>query len=185
MLKKSFIALLLTLTTLFMACSSSKEEDANNLLATNEFVLKTLSNQEYVIKKEGSGFILEGEADKILLIDIFATWCPPCQAEAKHLANLQKKYQDNLVVVGITIEESITQEQLNAFKEEYKANYPLSYSSDNRRVVDAVAHTLKVGRNFGIPLMALYKNGHLINYYQGVVEEEFLESDIKSALGIH
>jgi len=32
--------------------------------------------------------------------------------------------------------------------------------------------------------MAMLKNGVLINYYQGAVEEEFIESDIKKALGL-
>jgi thioredoxin-like negative regulator of GroEL len=51
------------------------------------------------------------------------------------------------------------------------------------RIIDAVAEKLNVGRDFGIPLMAMYKDGKLVNYYQGATEEEFIESDIKKALG--
>ena len=186
MLKKSFLTLLITFSTLFTACSSQKDqEDANTILSSNEFVLQSLANKEYAIKKENGGFVLENNQDKILIIDIFATWCPPCQAEAQHLAHLQEKYKDNLVVFGVSVEDGITQQQLEAFRQTYGATYPLVYTSENRRLVDAVAKSLKVGRNFGIPLMAMYKNGHLINYYQGATEEEFIESDIKTALGKH
>ncbi|MFT7859931.1 MAG: TlpA disulfide reductase family protein [Sulfurimonas sp.] len=183
MLKKSIYSLSIVFSLVFTACSDSKDEEANALLATNQFVLKELSGQEYKVQKANSGFVLADQKDKVIMLDIFATWCPPCQAEASHLANLQKKYKNELVIIGITIEDSITAAQLQTFRNEYGADYALVRSSENRRMVDEIAKNLNIGRNFGIPLMVMYKDGKIINYYQGATEEEFIESDIKRALG--
>lgn len=183
MLKKSFLSLTIVITILFNGCSSSKEEDANALLATNEFVLKDLLGAELRISKENGGFVLTSDKNKIIMLDIFATWCPPCQAEASHLSSLQEKYKGDLMIIGISIEDDITLAKLQEFQTQYNAHYTFVSSSENRRIVNEIAKNLDIGRNFGIPLMVMYKNGKLINKYQGATEEEFIESDIRRALG--
>ncbi|MDH4944233.1 TlpA disulfide reductase family protein [Sulfurimonas sp. C5] len=182
MLKKSILSLSVAIGLFFTACSKN-DNDANALLSTNEFVLKEISGKEYVVTKLDNGFALKDQKEKIVILDIFATWCPPCQAEASHLTKLQEKYKDNLTVIGISVEDDINSTKLQKFRTEYNAQYPLAGSSENRRIINAVATTLNIGRNFGIPLMAMYKNGKLVNYYQGATEEEFIESDIQRALG--
>lgn len=175
---------LISIALLFQACSSDdKDKDANSMVSTNEYVLTELNKTQYLVQKVKNGFTVDEAEGKVIIFDIFATWCPPCQAEATHLTSLQEKYKDDLLILGITIEEGITKEKLEAFKTEFNAQYPIVNSSENRRFVNDVASELQIGRNFGIPLMALYKDGKFINFYQGVVEEEFLESDIKRALG--
>lgn len=181
MLKKSFLSLSIIIGLFFSACSN--DNDTNSLLSTNEFVLKEISGKEYVITKVTNGFALKEQQDKIIILDIFATWCPPCQAEASHLSNLQEKYKDSLTIIGISVEDDLNSTKLQEFRTQYSANYPLVTSSENRRIINAVATDLNIGRNFGIPLMAMYKNGKLVNYYQGATEEEFIESDIQRALG--
>jgi thiol-disulfide isomerase/thioredoxin len=190
MSKIKILSTLVAFSLLFSACSNDASDtkesvaDANSVLSTNEFVLTGLNKKEYVIKKANKGFTLDGAKGKVIILDIFATWCPPCQAEASHLASLQKKYKDSLVVLGVTIEQGIEDEKLQAFRKEHEADYALVNSNENSRLIEAVATKLKIGKNFGIPLMAMYKDGVLINYYQGATEEEFIESDIKKALGL-
>ena len=188
MSKLSIFTALLATSLLFQACSKDSDktdsaQKANAMLATNEFVLTGLDSKQYVLQKEGDGFILKGAKDKVLILDTFATWCPPCQAEASHLASLQKKYKDDLVVIGITVEDNVENSKLKDFRFQFNANYTLVNSNENHRIIDEIAKKLKVGRDFGIPLMAMYKDGKLVNFYQGATEEEFIESDIKQALG--
>lgn len=185
MSKNLILSTLVVLTLLFSACSENKTEtleDANAMLSTNEFTLTSLENKQYTVNKGVDGFSVKDAKDKVIILDIFATWCPPCQAEASHLSSLQQKYKDSLLILGVTIENDISNQKLQDFSNKFNANYVLVNSSENSRLVNAVANKLKIGRNFGIPLMAMYKNGKLINYYQGAVEEEFIESDIKKAL---
>ena len=154
------------------------------MLATNEYVLTALNNTQYIAKKEANGFSVENTQGKVVIFDIFATWCPPCKAAASHLSALQAKYKDKLVIIGITIEDSISNEKLLEFRKMYDAQYTLVNSKENRRLVDAIAKSLEVGERFPIPLMAMYLDGKLINHYVGAIEEEFVDSDIKRALGL-
>jgi len=187
MLKTSILSTLLTFTLLFQACSSentTQTKNANDMVATNEYVLTALDNTQYVAKKEANGFSLENTQGKVVIFDIFATWCPPCRAAASHLSALQEKYKDNLVIIGLTIENDIANEKLLEFRKMYNAQYILVNSKVNRRLVDDIAKNLQVGERFPIPLMAMYLDGKLIKHYVGAIEEEFIESDIKRALGL-
>ena len=178
---------LLAIGLLFGACSKEKEnseQEANSLLATNEIVLTSLDKKQYDVEKTPDGLKLEGAKGKVVIYDIFATWCPPCQAEASHLASLQKKYKNKLIILGVTVENNIPNAKLEEFRKQYHADYTLVNSSENMRLINAVAKQLNLGRDFGIPLMVLYKDGKILNYYQGATEEEFIESDIKKALGL-
>ncbi len=184
MLKTSILSTLLTFSLLFQACSSDNESDANDMIATNEYVLTAIDNTQYVVKKETNGFSLENAQGKVVIFDIFATWCPPCKAAASHLTSLQEKYKENLVIVGVTIEDDISNEKLQEFRKMYDAHYILINSDQNRRLIEDIARHLEVGERFPIPLMAMYLDGKLINHYLGAIEEEFVESDIKRALGL-
>src|SRR4249920_43072 len=42
---------------------------------------------------------------KVVLVNFWATWCPPCRAEIPDLIKLQDKYRDKLVVLGISEDE--------------------------------------------------------------------------------
>ena len=194
MLNKSIMSLIFLSALIFQGCSSDSSsekqvtqvDEANSMIAKsqNEYILTSTDTKQYVVKKEANGFVLEGAEGKVLIIDIFATWCPPCKAAASHLSSLQEKYKDDLVILGVTIEDDIPNEKLEDFKKQYNANYVLVNSTVNRRLVNDVAAALEVGDRFPIPLMALYKDGKLINHYVGAVEEEFIASDIKKAMGI-
>ncbi len=189
MLKLSLFTSIITLSLLFSACSNTDNSSdevnaANSILSSNEFSLTSLDNTIYTVKKSPTGFSVKEAQGKVIILDIFATWCPPCQAEATHLSSLQEKYKDTLLVLGITVEDNIDNSKLLDFRSEFNANYVLVNSSENSRLITALAKKLNVGQNFGIPLMAMYKDGQLVNFYQGAVEEEFIESDIKKALGL-
>ena len=186
MLKKAFLySLLLLFSTLFTACSN----DANDMLSSNEHVLTSLQGKQIVVKQDGDGFYLDGDKDKLVLFDIFATWCPPCQASASHLSSLQDKYKNDIVVIGVTIEQpertaegALINDKLNKFRLKHNARYTMVNSDENSALSDAITKSLKMGPRYPIPLLAMYKNGKYINHYVGAVQEEFVESDIKRAL---
>ena len=59
---------------------------------------------------------------KVVLVNFWATWCPPCRAEIPDLVELQKKYKDDLVVLGISEDEGPV-ESVRAFAIDHKVNY--------------------------------------------------------------
>ena len=185
MLKKSVFFLLITLTILIQGCNKKDEtaKSANDMITPNVYVLTNLKNEKMTVRKEATGYTLDGAKGKVVIFDVFATWCPPCQGEALHLSSLQEKYKDDLVIIGVTIEDKITNKELEDFRTEHTANYALVNSDQNRRFINALTETLDLGERFPIPMMAMYIDGELVNYYIGAVQEEFIESDIKKALG--
>jgi len=188
MFKKTLLTLIFIVAIFSQGCSNDEEttdkkiEEVNSILSSNEFVLTSTDNKQYVITKTENGFVLNNDKEMMIIFDIFATWCPPCRATAPILSDLQKKYKKNLIVIGITIEDGISHEKLNQFKKMNSANYVIVNSSANRPLISEIASMLKLGTNFPIPLMAIYKDGKLVNHYVGATEEEFVESDIKTAL---
>ena len=62
---------------------------------------------------------------KVVLVNFWATWCPPCRAEIPDLVALQDKYRDKLVVLGISEDEDATPQAVKAFGVEQKMNYPI------------------------------------------------------------
>ncbi|MDY0123786.1 TlpA disulfide reductase family protein [Sulfurimonas sp.] len=185
MFKKYILVISVISAILFQGCSSNedKKSSANEMIAAKEYVLSGLDKKQYIVKKEGNGFKLEGADGKIVIFDIFATWCPPCRAAASHLSSLQEKYKDDLVIVGITIEDKIADAKLQEFANTYGAKYILVNSDQNRRLVNELVQELELGERFPIPTMAMYRDAKLINYYVGATEEEFIDSDIRNALG--
>ncbi len=181
MFKKTLISLSVILPLIFMGCSSSDEE--SSMVASSTFHLTDTDGVDYNVTKSGLNFTVQGHEEKIIMFDIFATWCPPCRAEAPNLAHLQKKYRNELLILGVTIEDNIPNEKIEYFKEEYGADYVIVNSKENELLYRAIASATKVGQRFPIPLMVMYKDGQYITHYVGQTPEEMIESDIKKALG--
>jgi len=63
---------------------------------------------------------------KVVLVDFWATWCPPCRMSIPELVKLQDKYRDEgLEILGISLDDPNDElnRYLNEFKEKYKINY--------------------------------------------------------------
>jgi thiol-disulfide isomerase/thioredoxin len=65
---------------------------------------------------------------KVVLVNFWATWCPPCLAEIPDLIALQNKYREQLIVVGIS-EDEISPEIVKRFADERKINYPIAMTT--------------------------------------------------------
>ena len=75
---------------------------------------------------------------KVVLVNFWATWCPPCRAEIPDLIALQEKYRDHLVVVGIAEDEG-SDDDVKHFVAEHKINYPIVISTaELRKIFPAV-----------------------------------------------
>lgn len=65
---------------------------------------------------------------KVVILDFWATWCPPCRTAIPELVDLQDKYKGKgLVILGIStdIPNRVSDEKLRAFGKRFKINYPI------------------------------------------------------------
>jgi thiol-disulfide isomerase/thioredoxin len=71
---------------------------------------------------------------KVVIVNFWATWCPPCRAEIPDLIALQAKYREHLVVVGISEDEGSV-DGVKRFVAEHKINYPIVMSTPELRKI--------------------------------------------------
>lgn len=77
---------------------------------------------------DGKAISLASYKGKIVLLDFWATWCPPCRADAPALEKLHQQHQD-LAIIGISVsEERATVEK---FLREYPRGYPVALTTEN------------------------------------------------------
>ena len=66
---------------------------------------------------------------KVVLVNVWATWCSPCRREIPDLVALQSKFKDNEVsVVGLTVEEPDKESLVRAFAKQFSINYKIGFS---------------------------------------------------------
>jgi thiol-disulfide isomerase/thioredoxin len=71
---------------------------------------------------------------KVVIVNFWATWCPPCRAEIPDLIALQDKYRDHLQIVGISDDDD-PPATVKKWAVEHKINYPIVMSTPALRKV--------------------------------------------------
>lgn len=110
---------------------------------------------------------------KVVLVNYWATWCPPCRIETPGLVNVANEYESRGVeVVGVTMDENLS--DVPPFVEKYKIPYQILLPGDDPNVGSG---------GMALPTTFLYdKNGKLAKKYTGIVLESTLKSDIEVLL---
>jgi len=77
----------LLLVVFFIGCSSTKEETLDKPVYKNgdKIELTSVSGSKLTLLRKDGGFVEVGHEDKILILDVFGTFCVPCQKEAANL----------------------------------------------------------------------------------------------------
>ena len=111
----------------------------------------------------GGTFRLSDYKDKVVVLDLWATWCGPCRMEIPHLVELNKEYKGKGVeVVGLTTENPASDaEKVGQFAKEFDIDYKLGWANAN------VALSLMAG-NTSIPqTFVIAPGGRIITKFRG------------------
>ncbi len=110
---------------------------------------------------------------KWVLINFWATWCPPCISEIPELTSLHNAHQENdLVVIGIAMD-SGSSKKVADFAKAHGISYPVVMG--NQEIA------AQIGEMEVLPTSYLYSpNGEQVSYQPGGVTRESIEAYIKS-----
>jgi thiol-disulfide isomerase/thioredoxin len=95
----------------------------------SEYPLIPVAMAQTEIKKtDDATFKLEDKKGKVILINLWATWCGPCRGEMPHLVEMQETYgEKGFEVIGLDIDPEPV-EEINEFAKTMKLNYQLGWA---------------------------------------------------------
>ena len=78
-----------------------------------------------IIDIDGNEIDLSALKGKRVVLDFWATWCPPCRQSIPEMVKLQKKYEDELEIIGISLDDplKLDDSSLRKFMKKNKMNY--------------------------------------------------------------
>jgi len=161
-----------------VSCGDKNQGEAQAAPAT------ALSNYSYstqynfsTMRLDGSELNLDEFRGKVVIVDMWDTWCPPCRQEIPHFIELYSEYKDKgFVMVGL----AFGREGKPAV-EQFIANNGINYINGvvNQDVFN------KLGQPSGIPTTyVIDQNGNIYKKYIGYRDKSIFENDIRTLLNI-
>src|SRR5688500_18499305 len=89
--------------------------------------MKPVPEMSWTDRTNGNIQKLKDLHGKVVILDFWATYCPPCIEEIRHLMELKAKYGDDLEVIGLHVGGEDDQDKIPEFVERLKITYPLAY----------------------------------------------------------
>jgi cytochrome c biogenesis protein CcmG/thiol:disulfide interchange protein DsbE len=124
---------------------------------------------------DGKTLKLSSYRGKVVIVDFWATWCPPCLKGIPDLIELKKKYgKKGLEVIGVSVDTE-SKDKVVPFIKEKGINYPVVYGDMN--VYQQYGGIRSIPTTFVID-----KNGKIIANYEGLMPIDTYETYIKKLL---
>jgi thiol-disulfide isomerase/thioredoxin len=126
----------------------------------------------------GQKVALSSFKGKVIVLDFWATWCPPCKAEIPGFVELQDVYGPKGVqFIGVSVDADDTPAMLKEFATAFKMNYPVLVGGDRDDLQDAY------GPMWGIPTTyVIARDGRICGKNSGLVGKAKYEAAIKGLL---
>ena len=110
---------------------------------------------------------------KVIILDFFASWCPPCRQEVPDFVELQKTYgKDGLAVVGVAL---VNLQEAKDFAGQFNINYTVLI--DDGKVSNLYGPIRSIPTTFIVD-----KTGKIVKMYIGFRTKDAFETDIKELL---
>ena len=154
------LAALILLVALPAVASAQSEQKAPTL------VLKDL---------RGRTVRLEDYKGKVVLLNFWATWCPPCRAEVPDLVRWQREHEGRgLQVIGVTYPPT-NRAAVRRFVRRNKVNYPVLFGATGTKTLFSEGETLPM-------TIVIDGEGNIRSRIEGILLPEEFEEKIKPLL---
>ena len=121
-----------------------------------------------VIDTDGKVHTAKSTNDKFLVINFWATWCPPCIKEMPEFVDFYEKYNDKVEILGFDYED-ISIQKSQDFTDGFMINYPIISMQNNK-------DEFKKFKVQFLPTSFIYdKNGVLIKEHTGDLNAKQLQ----------
>lgn len=122
---------------------------------------------------KGAPVTLSQLQGKVIVVNLWATWCGPCRKEIPDLIKLQAAYPKDVVVIGVVVLDKFG-EKVTSFVRDFGITYPILDGNDREDFEDAF------GPFWGLPTsFVIDRHGRLQKKHQGQVTRQQLERDIR------
>lgn len=158
---KKFVLFFLPIVLVFFLCAKAEKgvETENNFPAAPEFSLTDL---------RGNEISLSDYEGKVVFLNFWATWCPPCRAEIPGFVEVYEKYKNKgMQIIGISLDIAGVDKVLN-FVKEYKINYPVAM--ETRELI----RDYEPGRAIPVTII-IDQNGKIRHKHIGYMDKGTLE----------
>jgi cytochrome c biogenesis protein CcmG/thiol:disulfide interchange protein DsbE len=113
---------------------------------------------------------------KVVILNFWATWCPPCREEIPILTELAKKYKDSLLIVGVSVDDG-SPDDVRQFAKAFHMNYPVVMWS----------HEL-VSEYGGVPALPttflINKDARIVQKHEGLYPPEVYDTEVRALMGL-
>jgi thiol-disulfide isomerase/thioredoxin len=135
-----------------------------------------------IVDRQAFDRLLAGHLGKVVLVDFWATWCPPCVQQFPHTVELARRYADQgLAVVSVSIDDADDIERVRTFLAERKATFDNVLADAGSSNATANAFELDAG----VPQYRVYdRSGQLLRSFavDPEAERQFTPDDVEQAV---
>ena len=175
-----FSLLLFTFSFLLVSCrpAAAPVVVGNKPVSVNDVPLKDAQARPLKPIAEMSWTGFDGSVQKVkdlkgraVILDFWATYCPPCIEEIPHLKALRAKYPDDLLVIGLHVGGAEDKPKVPEFVDKLKIDYPLANPED-------ALTSFIFGNDTAIPQTAVFdRQGKLVKKITGFSDQIKAELD--------
>ncbi|HIJ78445.1 MAG: TlpA family protein disulfide reductase [Desulfobulbaceae bacterium] len=146
------------------------------LLSTTALAATTMPHFALPSAVDGATIDSNNYQGRALLVNFFATWCPPCRREIPSFIEVQEKYADQgLTIIGISTDQGGSKMVANFIKK-MKINYPVAME-DSQTQKNFQIFSGAVPTSF-----LINKQGIIVKRYDGYIDHDTLEHDVSSII---
>jgi len=185
-MRKISIYIFLLLTVSLFGCSkkSSKADSdtntGNNTQVSNVETSSASSSDQNapdfsLIDTKGKKISLSDFKGKVVILDFWATWCPPCRRGIPDLISIKKQYKNKIAIVGISLDTD-SKSEVVPFAKKYGINYHIVYGTN--KVVHDYGNIEAIPTSF-----IINQKGEIVNRHVGLTPKEVYLSEINKLLG--